>query len=242
MRRFRILVAAAAAALAFAAAGAPVRAQGISQQQGEEILKELRAIRQLLERGAAAPGPSERVKLPPANVPVLGRPDAPVTMVEFTDLECPFCRQFHTAAFEQIKKNYIDTGKVRFVSRDLPLPFHPNARLAALAARCAADENKFWEMRHLLMLNGAALSRAAMSQFASTLGLDVTRFEGCLTTERHQAAIDRDVADAEAAEVNGTPTFVLGKTLAQGFEGLRIVGAQPYPVFEQKIRELLGER
>ena len=245
MRRFRMLVAAAAAVLAVAVAGAPVLAQGISNQQADEILKELRAIRELLERGAAAPAgpppPSERVKLPPASVPVLGRPDAPVTMVEFTDLECPFCRQFHVTAFEQIKKNYIDTGKVRFVSRDLPLPFHPNAQIAAQAARCAGDQNKFWEMRHVITLNAAALSRAAMTQFAGELGLDVASFDGCVTTERHKAAIDRDVADAQAADVNGTPTFVLGKTMTQGFEGFRIVGAQPYPVFEQKIRELLGE-
>lgn len=248
IRRFGIVVIVAAAALAVVAAAGPVLAQqGITQQQADEILKELRAIRQLLERlpVAAPPGPpppSARITLPPARVYALGRDDAPLTMVEFTDLECPFCRQFHVATFEQLKKNYIDTGKLRFVTRDFPLDFHANARPAAHAARCAGEQNRFWEMRHVLTVNAAALSRDKMLTFARDLGLDMSQFEACFTAERHREAIDRDVVDAHGANVSGTPTFVLGKTMPQGFEGVRIVGAQPYAVFEQKIRELLGEK
>ncbi|HEV8584802.1 MAG TPA: thioredoxin domain-containing protein [Methylomirabilota bacterium] len=236
-----VLVAVAAAVLA---TGTPAGAQGITQQQADQILEELRAIRQLLERQAgppAPPPPSPRVALPPATVYVLGRDDAPLTLVEFTDLECPFCRQFHVTTFEQLKRNYIDTGKLRFVTRDYPLDFHANARPAALAARCAGEQNKFWEMRHVLTVNAATLSGEAMQGFARALGLDMNRFGACMSTEKYRAAIDRDIADAQNAEVSGTPTFVLGKTAPQGFEGLRIVGAQPYAVFEQKIRELLGE-
>ena len=90
---------------------------------------------------------------------MLGRADAPVTLVEFTDLECPFCRSFHVGAFEKVKQTYIDSGKVRFVSFDFPLDIHPNARPAALAVRCAGEQGKFWEMRHLVTVNATALSR-----------------------------------------------------------------------------------
>ena len=237
-----IRVAAAALAL-IVALPAAAAAQGITSQQAEEILKELRSIRQLLERQPAAPqpppGPSERVKLKAAPAYAMGREDAPLTLVEFTDLECPFCRQFHVTTFEQIKKNYIDTGKLRFVTRDLPLPFHANALPAAHAARCAGEQDRFWEMRHVLTVNAAALGRDALFTFAKDLGLDMNRFGACFAGERHKAAIDRDVADAQAADVNGTPTFVLGKTTTGDFEGVRIIGAQPYPAFEQKIRNLL---
>jgi len=248
IRRLGFVLIVAAVAVAAVAAAAPARAQqGITQQQADEILKELRAIRQLLERlpAAAAPGPpppSARVTLPPARVYAMGRDDAPLTMVEFTDLECPFCRQFHVTTFEQLKKNYIDTGKLRFVTRDFPLDFHPHARPAAHAARCAGEQNRFWEMRHVLTVNAAALSRDTMLTFARDLGLDMSQFEACFTAERHREAIDRDVADARDANVSGTPTFVLGTTAPPGFEGVRIIGAQPYAVFEQKIRELLGEQ
>ncbi len=221
-------------------------AQGITSQQADEILKELRAIRQLLERQptvpSGPPAPSPRVKLPAATVFAMGREDAPLTLVEFTDLECPFCRQFHVTTFEQLKRNYIETGKLRFVTRDYPLDFHANARPAALAARCAGEQKKFWEMRHVLTLNATALSRDAMFTFARDLGLDMNHFGACFSADRHRPAIDRDVADAQNAGVSGTPTFVLGKTTPQGFEGARIVGAQPYAVFERQIKELLGEK
>jgi protein-disulfide isomerase len=231
-------------ALLLLALPAVAGAQGITSQQADEILKELRSIRRLLERQPAAPqappAPSERVKLPAAPVYAMGREDAPLTLVEFTDLECPFCRQFHVTTFEQLKKNYIETGKLRYVTRDFPLEFHANARPAAHAARCAGEQNRFWEMRHVLTVNAAGLSRDAMFTFAKDLGLDMTQFSACFAGERHKAAIDRDVADARAADVSGTPTFVLGKTTKGDFEGVRIIGAQPYAVFEQKIRELLA--
>ena len=228
-------------------ARAPAQSPGITQQQADEILKELRAIRQLLERQpapapAGPPAPSARVTLPAAPVYALGREDAPLTLVEFTDLECPFCRQFHVTTFEQLKRTYIDTGKVRFVTRDFPLEFHANARPAAHAARCAGEQSRFWEMRHLLTVNAASLTRDVMLTFAKNLGLNMDQFVACFAAERYKAAIDRDVADAQAAEVSGTPTFVLGKTSPQGFEGARIIGAQPYAVFDQKIRELLQQQ
>src|ERR1017187_2441884 len=123
--------------------------QGITRQQADEILNELRQIRQLLEKQnpkAAAPQPQEitRAKLNLEGFAMLGSKDAPITMVEFTDYQCPFCQRFHLSTFSDLKKNYIDTGKVRFYSRDMPLDFHPNALRAAQAARCGGEQGQFW--------------------------------------------------------------------------------------------------
>jgi len=140
------------------AQGVPTE-QGITRQQGDEMIKELRAIRQALERltqpqqAPNTPPPDRRGKLAPVRGPVMGKPDAPLTLVEFTDLRCPCCNRFTTTAFEQIKKTCIDTGTLRFVSRDFPLDFHPQAMPAARAVRCAADQGRFWELRMALVRN-----------------------------------------------------------------------------------------
>jgi protein-disulfide isomerase len=166
-----------------------------------------------------------------------------VTLVEFTDLECPYCRAFHIGAFERIKREYIDTGKVRFVTRDFPLDFHPNARPAALAVRCAGEQGRFWEMRHAVTLNANALGAATYDRLARELGVDTDRFAACLASSRHAPEVDRDVAEAMKVGVTGTPSFVLGSTTPEPeVEGQKIVGAHPFPVFEARIKALLGER
>jgi protein-disulfide isomerase len=219
----------------------------ITREQADTLIQEIRELRRAIERlraprvGAERP-PDEKVRVELTGVHVLGRADAPITMVEFTDLECPYCRAFHVGAFERLKREYIDTGKVRFVSRDFPLAFHPNARPAALAVRCAGEQGKFWEMRHVVTLNATSLGPPTYARLAAELGLDVGRFSACVAEDRHRAAIDRDVAEATKAGVTGTPSFVLGPTTPDSVEGVRIVGAQPFPVFEARIKALLGER
>jgi protein-disulfide isomerase len=231
---------------------APVAAcaQGMTGELAEAILQELRAIRQLLQRGAgttpgpatpaAAPARFERVTIADEPAWALGRPDAPVTLVEFTDLECPFCRRFHVSTFEELRNQYIDTGKVRFVSRDLPLEIHKHALLAAHAARCAGEQGKFWELRHTMLVNGRSLGPETIRAQAGDLGLDVAALESCIDSRRHEPAIQKDMSAAQAAGLTGTPSFVLGKTTVNGIEGIKIVGAQPYATFEGKIRELLA--
>ena len=223
-------------------------AQSLSQQN-DQILNELKAIRQLLEKLAGPLGgqlgapASDKVKLATVTGPVLGKPDAPLTMVEFTDLQCPFCRQFHVAAYEQIKKDYIDTGKLRYISRDFPLDaIHPFAAGAAYACRCAADQGKFWEMRHTILLNNAKLSDEVFVTFAQDLKMNVTAFKACQATAatKFQADMQKDMADATSVGVSGTPSFVIGRTSATGLDGIRIVGAQPYTAFDAKLKELLA--
>jgi protein-disulfide isomerase len=240
----RPLVVALAAVLAVAG---PVSGQTtITSQQAEEILKELRAIRQAVERlqapaaqPAAPPPPPEKVKVTNVSGYMLGRPDAPVTMVEFTDLQCPFCNRFATTTFDQLKKDYIDTGKVRFISRDFPLDFHPQAKPAAVASRCAGEQGKYWELRMTLVKNASQLSPAMITNQAAALDLDMKAFEACTKGTQFDAAITQDLTEGAGFDVSGTPTFFVGKTTAQGFEGFRIVGAHPFTVFQARIEGLL---
>jgi predicted DsbA family dithiol-disulfide isomerase len=112
-----------------------------------------------------------------------------------------------------------------------------------VAVRCAGEQGKFWEMRHVVTLNATGLGPTLYERLAGELGLDAGRFTACLTADRHRAEIDRDIAAATKAGVTGTPSFVLGATTpGPAVEGLRIVGAQPFPVFEARIKALLGER
>jgi protein-disulfide isomerase len=237
---------------------APLAAQSL-QQQNDQILQELKAIRQLLEKLAGplggqpgAPVPTQaaapvddHVKLAAVTGFAIGKPDAPLTMVEFTDLQCPFCRQFHVTAFEQIKKDYIDTGKLRYISRDFPLDtIHPYAQAAARASRCAAEQGKFWEMRHTILVNNAALNNDVFATFATDLKLNPATFKTCEASaaSKFQADFQKDLTDATAVGVSGTPTFVIGKTSANGLDGVRLVGAQPYAVFDAKLKELLAAK
>ena len=220
------------------------KAQGITAQQAEEMLKELRAIRQALERVTPpAPGPAQdqRVKLNDVRGYALGRADAPITLVEFTDLQCQFCNRFTTQVFGQLKAAYIDTGKVRFVTRDFPLDFHAYAFQAARAARCAGDQNRFWEMRDALVRGHSQLGDAFVTSVAQGLKLDMISFNACAASTKYDAAIKQDMDDGRTANVEGTPSFVLGPTSPQGLDGILIVGAQPFAAFDAKIKEMLAQ-
>jgi protein-disulfide isomerase len=166
--------------------------------------------------------------------------DGSPTIVEFTDLQCPFCSRFSTTTFEEIRKTYIDTGQVRFVTRDLPLPFHQHAMRAAKASRCAGEQSKFWEMRTALVRNAATLSPELMTATAQTLKLDMAAFEACVESARFDALIQKDMADARSIQVTGTPSFVIGRTTDGGLAGVRLVGAQPLAAFDARIKALLS--
>lgn len=223
----------------------------ITREQADEMIQELKQIRQLLERNAAAAAPSPKTA-PKAQPPqpaaqaklkieggyVLGSPDAPLTMIEYSDAQCPFCQRFQTAAFAEIKKNYIDTGKLRFISRDMPLDFHPNAMRAAEAARCAGEENHYWEMRETLMNNASKLSEEDILGYAGDLHLNAAQFKACLASGKYKASIGKDAAEAATLNIAGTPSFVVGRTTAEGVDGVVVVGALPYAAFEAKFKEV----
>ena len=217
--------------------------KGITREQADEILKELRQIRELLEKqGAGAPAGQQQLTKAKVSIEgayAMGSKDAPLTMVEFTDFQCPFCQRFHVQTFAELKKNYIDTGKLRFVSRDLPLDFHPNAMQAAQAGRCAGEQGQFWAMRDRMNASPDKLDMASLVEGAQDLKLNVTKFRSCIESGKYKDAIRSDTLAAEKIGANGTPSFVLGRSSAGDIEGELIIGAMPYEVFDQKIKALV---
>ena len=229
--------------------GAPgaTKDQGITREQADEILKELRQIRQLLEKQQAQAPQAQGEQVVKAKVnlegfAMLGSKEAPLTIVEFTDYQCPFCQRFHTTAFPELKKNYIDTGKVRFYSRDMPLDFHPDAMRAAEAARCASDQGQFWQLRDVMGANPNKLDMDSLVADVTNLKMDVKAFRACVESEKYKSAVQTDVMEAMKIGANGTPTFVVGKSTPDGVDGELMVGAQPYPMFDQKLQELGSAR
>ena len=170
---------------------------------------------------------------------VLGAAEAPVTMVEFSDYECTFCQRYHAQVYERIKREFVDTGKVRYVVRDFPLAMHRHAVPAARAARCAAEDNRFWEMRHALLASEGTLNADLIVEHGERLGLDPAKLRACIASTRFDDAIRKDLQEARGAGVSLTPSFVLGRSRGAMVEGVRLEGAQDFEFFEERIRKLL---
>jgi protein-disulfide isomerase len=189
------------------------------------------------ERGSAPD--VVRLALPPGEL-ALGRAAAPLTMVEFTDYQCPYCRRFQAEVWPKLKREYIDTGKLRYIARDLPLQFHSSAAPAAEAAHCAGEQGKFWEM-HAALLGGAAdLGSGGIERRARAVGLDMTRFGECVARSKYSAVIVAHVQEADAAGIDGTPGFIIGRASHGELTGVRVEGALPYEEFDGLLRELLA--
>jgi len=165
--------------------------------------------------------------------PYLGAEDAPVTIVEFSDFQCPFCKRFREQTFNKIKENFIDTGIVKFVYRDLPLSFHPYAQKAAEAAQCAHEQGKFWEYHDKLFENQQQLDENSLKKYAADLGLDVEAFTTCLDSGKYEEETLKDAQAAAGQGIGGTPGFIIN--------GKKISGAQPYDKFEQVICSIVPE-
>ena len=163
---------------------------------------------------------------------VKGDKDAPVTIVEFSDYECPFCTKFYDQSLQQIEKNYIDTGKVKFIYRDFPLSFHQNAQKAAEAAECAGEQDKYFEMHDLLFEKGVSGGVNAFKQYAKDIGLNTKKFDQCLDSGAMAQEVKDDFAAGQQLGVSGTPAFFIN--------GKLVSGAQPYSVFEQIIEQELS--
>lgn len=175
--------------------------------------------------------PDVRVAVEPGDGPSWGNKNAPVTLVVFSDFECPFCSRV-VPTLHKIQDAYKD--KVRIVWRNFPLPFHRSAGLAAEAALAAHAQGKFWQYHDKLFENQRALDQASLERYAEQLGLDMASFRQALQDHRYQAAVQKDVAYGSTLGGMGTPTaFVNGR---------KIEGAVPYDVFDQKIKEALAEQ
>ncbi len=191
--------------------------------------------------GNVVPEPDQgRVEVGLDNDPVLGESGALVTIVEFSDFQCPFCRSFWRDTLPQIKKNFIDSGKVKFVYRDFPLPIHPSAPKSAEAAECAREQGQYWEMHDKIFSEQDLLGQGTvqydvndLKNWAREIGLNTKDFNSCLDSGKYQAEVEKDLADGQRAGVSGTPTIFIN--------GRRVVGAQPYTAFAQVIEEELGK-
>ncbi len=177
--------------------------------------------------------------------PVKGDPDAPVTIVEFSDFQCPFCSRFFIQTLPALQENYIDTGKVKLVYRDFPIDsIHPNARPVHIAAECADEQGKFWEYHDVLFENQAQWNRLSSSdlnsklnQYATSMGLNSARFDSCLSSQSIANEVNADYLQAAQYGASGTPTFFIGNE-KNGF--IKLVGAQPFTAFQAVIDAQLG--
>jgi protein-disulfide isomerase len=197
----------------------------------------------LLTGCAAAPtGPAsaEQPLRDDAPFNVIGREDAPVTIIEFTDLQCPYCARYANQTWPRLKREYVDTGKLRYTSRDLPLPTHDFALPAAVASRCAGEQGRFWEYREALFASQSLLGTEPYGRIASGLGLDVERLEACRIDGRQEANVRADLALATRQGIDSTPTFVIGRVVDGEFRGEVLSGAQPYEFFKTKLDALLA--
>jgi protein-disulfide isomerase len=183
---------------------------------------------------AEPPGPEQDTKVwkvDPGDSPARGPKNAPVTLVLFSDFQCPYCKRVEPT-ITQLEKEY--AGKIRVVWKNMPLEFHQNAKPAASAALAAGEQGKFWEMHDKLFENQTALDRASLDKYASELGLDVARFKAALDSDKFAAKINAEMKEAAAVEVNGTPaTFVNGR---------KIGGAYPYETFKKLVDQELAKR
>ncbi len=210
----------------------------------DEVKKELKLILELLSSGSERPGSSPQVwTISIRGNPILGNRDAPLTLIEFSDYQCPFCGRFTRTTLPTLKAQYIDTGTLRYVFRDYPIDrIHPFARKAAEAAECSRDQNKYWEMHDLLFQNQGALQVEKLKEYAVDLGLDPELFNNCLESEKYASEVQRDFQDGARAKITGTPAFFIGKTGPdETIEGTLISGAKPIDVFHQAIENLLGQ-
>jgi protein-disulfide isomerase len=223
----------------------------ISNAQAETILREIHELRALFERSrgtsvagsAAAPAVAPQTATVSINgCPSLGRADAALVLVEFTDFECPFCKEANETVLPELKKKYIETGKLRLVTRNLALPFHPNAEPAAQAALCAHQQNHFWLMRDKLFATSTALNGTTFLHAAEELKLDVPAFRACLEANTFAERIKKEMQQALAVGISGTPTFVLGKADGDQVTGEVFVGARSFAAFDEDIQKRLSPK
>jgi protein-disulfide isomerase len=229
-----------------------LREEVVQLREGQEkIQADLAEIKKLLESGnraaaaPAAPGFAPR-DLALGDAPIKGSATAPVTLVEFSDYQCPFCKRHATTVFPELLKQYGDSGQVRFVMFEMPIEnIHPRAMAASQAALCAGDQGQYWAMHDQLFNDQRALADADLKGYAATIGLDTAAFNACLDANRYTDLITAHQKEAASMGISGTPSFVVGLTDAKdpGTVHLSkyIRGAQPLPAFQAAIDELLKE-
>ncbi|MFQ5440790.1 MAG: DsbA family protein [Nitrosopumilaceae archaeon] len=184
--------------------------------------------------------PSQPVEISLDDDPIRGDPNAPITIVEFSDFQCPFCARFHVQTLPSLLEEYIDAGKVNLVYRDFPIQsIHPNALPAAVAAECANEQGNYWDYHDALFEKQSDWSRldsnsaiAAFSQYADDIGLEKQQFDSCLETGKYLEEVQGDLSDGRDYDVTGTPAFFIGN---EQIDFVKLNGAQPFDSFQRVI-------
>ena len=215
----------------------------ISQEEFKNEIARLEL--KMLEKQLVVKQPSIPIKISADNDPIIGNPNAPITIIEFSDFQCPFCAKFHIQTLPAIMNEYINDGKVKLVFRDFPIQsIHPNALPASVAAECANEQGKFKEMHDILFERQNEWSKKntdnviiLFNQYASKLGLEEEKFDSCLKNGKYIEEIQKDLNDGRTYGISGTPGFFVGNDQI-GF--IELKGAQPFESFKKVIDSQLG--
>lgn len=210
----------------------------ISQEELDNAIAKLEL--KILEKQLPKNQPTLPLKISAGNNPIIGNPDAAITIMEFSDFQCPFCAKFHTETLPTIMEEYIDKGTVKLVFRDFPIQnIHPNAVPASIAAECANEQGKFKQMYHTLFekqkeWNNLETSYAItiFNQYASEMKLDEEKFDTCIRNAKYLEEVQKDLNDGRTYGITGTPGFFIGNEKI-GFVELK--GAQPFESFQKII-------
>ena len=210
----------------------------ISQEELENAIAKLEL--KILEKQLPTNQPALPLKISSENNPVIGNPDAPITIIEFSDFQCPFCAKFHMQTLPTIMDEYINKGTVKLVFRDFPIQsIHPNAVPASIAAECANEQGEFEQMYHMLFEKQKEWSNletsyaiTAFNQYASEIQLDEEKFDSCIKNVKYIEEVQKDLNEGRTYGVTGTPGFFIGNEEI-GFMELK--GAQPFESFKKII-------
>jgi protein-disulfide isomerase len=195
---------------------------------------------------------------PNANDNSMGDPNAPITIEEFSDFQCPYCERFHKETEPLLRQYYIDTGKVHFVYRSMGnfvsdniarakgTPASTESQDAALAAYCAGEQNKFWEMHAYLFGNvlgedAGSFTGERLKAIAEKVGVNMSQFNSCYDSGKYKDRVQKDFQDGQAAKINGTPGFLVSYTVNGEKKTKLIEGAQPFTQFQQELEAALNE-
>lgn len=212
----------------------------VTQSELEDAISRLEAKLDRVQVQPSAAAPPQPLRISADDDPVRGDPNAPITIIEFSDFQCPFCARFHVQTLPSLMEEYINTGKVNFVYRDFPIQsIHPNALPAAVAAECANEQGKYWEYHDTLFEKQSSWARldsntaiATFTQYAQDIELEMEQFNSCLASGKYLQEVQNDLSDGRDYEITGTPGFFIGNDKI-GF--VKLNGAQPFESFKRII-------
>lgn len=217
-----------------------------SLKEGQAAMqKDLADIKKLLEQGArggAVKPAFKPTEISIGDAPFLGDADAVVTLVEFSDYQCPFCRRHKDQVMPDLVKKFVGTGKLKYVMFEFPLAMHANAKNAAQAALCAGEQDQYWQMHDKMFENQKTLTVENLKAYAAELGLDSAVFDTCLDDGKYAKRVSDDLTTGGRMGITGTPAFVLGLTDPKDSNKVNVTefikGAQSLENFSQVIEDL----